>query len=125
MEKIKIGKKYLQYLKDGNFEKAVDLFCPNGIVESPIYGTKRANEFLLLLKNDTLLSDIELLGIFEQRNSTSLILYFSYGWTLKNKQRVSFDVVDIIEFDSKNRIIKLKIIYDTFITRKLIAQLNE
>ncbi|MEH6535887.1 MAG: nuclear transport factor 2 family protein, partial [Psychroserpens sp.] len=63
--------------------------------------------------------------IFEQDDSNDLALYFTYKWTLKNNQKVEFDVVDIIEFDSKNKIKKLKIIYDTVISRKLVDKLNE
>ena len=67
----------------------------------------------------------EVKGIFEQNESNDLALYFSYKWTLKNKQKVEFDVVDIIEFDAENKIKKLKIIYDTVLARKLVASLNE
>ncbi|WP_237270756.1 hypothetical protein [Tenacibaculum discolor] len=54
-----------------------------------------------------------------------MALYFTYKWTLKNNEKVEFDVVDIIELNSENKITKLKIIYDTVISRKLVNKLNK
>lgn len=125
MNKSEIAKKYLKYLENGNIEKVIDLFSSNGIVESPIYGIKKADEFYRELNNDTSNSELILKGIFEKNDSNNLALYFTYKWTLKNNEKVEFDVVDIIELDSENKITKLKIIYDTVISRKLVNDLNE
>jgi len=125
MNKSGIAKKYLEYLENGNIEKVIGLFSNNGIVESPIYGIKKADVFYRELNNDTSNSELILKGIFEQNESNNLALYFTYKWTLKNNEKVEFDVVDIIELDSENKITKLKIIYDTVISRKLVNDLNE
>ena len=68
---------------------------------------------------------MKLKGIFEEEDSDSIALYFNYKWTMKNNELVEFDVVDIIEFDESNQIIKLKIIYDTFKSRAMIKELKE
>jgi hypothetical protein len=125
MNKSQIAKKYLEHLEKGNIEKVINLFSNNGIVESPIYGIKKADEFYRELNNDTSNSELILKEIFEQNESNNLALYFTYKWTLKNNEKVEFDVVDIIELDSENKITKLKIIYDTVISRKLVNDLNE
>ena len=125
MNKNEIAKKYLEYLENGNIEKVIDLFSNKGIVESPIYGIKKADVFYRELNNDTSNSELLLKGIFEQNDSNNLALYFTYKWTLKNNEKVEFDVVDIIELDSENKITKLKIIYDTVISRRLVNELNE
>lgn len=75
------------------------------------------------MSNDTRNSQLHLLGIYEQNEANDIALYFTYQWTLKNNEEVKFDVVDIITFDSENKIIKLKIIYDTVVARKLVDQL--
>ena len=124
MNKTEIAKKYLKHLENGNIEKVIDLFNDSGIVESPIYGIKKAAEFYRELNNDTSNSEIYLKGIFEQNDSNDLALYFTYKWTLKSNQIVEFDVVDIIELDSENKIKKLKIIYDTVVSRELVNKLN-
>ncbi|WP_440122295.1 nuclear transport factor 2 family protein [Tenacibaculum sp. Ill] len=125
MNKSEIAKKYLEHLENGNIEKVINLFSNNGIVESPIYGIKKADQFYRELNNDTSNSELFLKGIFEQNDSNNLALYFTYKWTLKNNEKVEFDVVDIIELDYENKITKLKIIYDTVISRKLVNDLNE
>ncbi|SHI55666.1 nuclear transport factor 2 family protein [Algibacter luteus] len=123
MNKKEIAKDYITHLENGNIAQVIALFNQNGIVDSPLYGIKKADEFYLELNSDTSNSELSLLGVFEENNSNKLALYFTYKWTLKNNQRVEFDVVDIIEFDSQNKISKLKIIYDTVIARKFVEQL--
>ncbi|MCP4977219.1 MAG: nuclear transport factor 2 family protein [Maribacter sp.] len=125
MDKNKIANEYLRYLEKGDIEKVIELFDKNGIVESPIYGVKKADEFYHELNYDTTNSELYLKGIFEQNESNNLALYFTYIWTLKNNQKVEFDVVDIIEFNSKNKIKKLIIIYDTVLSRELVDKLNK
>ena len=125
MDKKEIANGYLKFLESGNIEQIIDLFNENGIVDSPIYGIKKADEFYRELNDDTSNSELQLKGIFEQSGSNDLALYFTYKWTLRNNQQVEFDVVDIIEFDSKNKIKKLKIIYDTVLARKLVDGLNK
>ena len=125
MDYSEIANSYLEYLEIGNIERVIDLFSENGIVESPIYGIKRADRFYRELMNDTSTSKLHLRGIFDQNNMNNFALYFTYEWTLKNNRKVEFDVVDIIELDSENKISKLKIIYDTFAARELLNELNE
>lgn len=125
MNKTAIANKYLKYLENGDIEKVIDLFNEKGIVESPIYGTKKASQFYRELNNDTSNSKLKLKGVFEQNESNNIALYFTYKWTLKNAKKIEFDVVDIIEFDSENKIIKLKIIYDTVVARRLVNELNK
>ena len=123
MSKKEIAKKYIELLEHGNIEGVIGLFNSHGMVDSPLYGIKKADEFYRELNNDTSNSELHLKGIFEEDESNNLALYFTYKWTLKNNQRVEFDVVDILEFDHQNKISKLKIIYDTIMARKLVAQL--
>ncbi|WP_299431079.1 nuclear transport factor 2 family protein [uncultured Maribacter sp.] len=110
MNKKEIAKQYITHLENGNIEKVVALFNENGMVDSPLYEIKKTDEFYRELNSDTLNSELHLKGIFEENDSNNLALYFTYKWTLKNNQRVEFDVVDIIEFDNQNKISKLKII---------------
>ncbi|WP_092851674.1 nuclear transport factor 2 family protein [Algibacter pectinivorans] len=123
MTKQDIAKQYIMHLENGNIEQVVALFNQNGMVDSPLYGIKKADEFYRELNSDTSNSELSLKGIFEENSSNNLALYFTYKWTLKNDKKVEFDVVDIIEFDNQNKINKLKIIYDTVIARKLVDQL--
>ena len=125
MNRREIAKSYLKHLENGHIEQIIDLFDANGIVESPIYGIKNAKAFYTELSNDTSASKLQLKGLFEDIDSNTIALYFTYTWTLKNNKNVTFDVVDIIAFNAKNKIISLKIIYDTMATRKLVDNLKE
>jgi hypothetical protein len=124
MSKREIAKKYIDYLEQGKTEYITELFSKSGKVTSPIYGTMIARDFYKELNNDTLNSKLELKGIFEEENSNTIALYFNYNWVLKNKKNVKFDVVDIVEFNSKNEIIHLHIIYDTVISRGLVNNIR-
>ncbi|SHJ98507.1 nuclear transport factor 2 family protein [Pseudozobellia thermophila] len=123
MDKREVAKAYITHLGNGNVEEVLALFNADGMVDSPLYGIKRADEFYLELNSDTANSELSLLGIFEEGDSEDIALYFRYKWTLKSNKIVEFDVVDIIGFDDQNKIAKLKIIYDTVVARKLVAEL--
>ncbi|MFV9550730.1 nuclear transport factor 2 family protein [Algibacter sp. PT7-4] len=120
MTKKEVAKKYIDYLENGAIDSIINLFNTNGMVYSPLYGTKKAKDFYYELSNDTTNSKLKLLGIFEDNDTNNIALYFTYKWTLKTNKKVAFDVVDIIEFDAHNKISKLKIIYDTVNARKLL-----
>lgn len=118
-----IAKAYLEYLETANTEAVISLFADDGIVESPLYGTQTASDFYKILSDDTANSSLTLQGIFNTEMSKTIALYFTYQWTLKSGKIVTFDVVDIIEFNDDLKIKSLKIIYDTVIARQLQAEL--
>ncbi|OJJ15719.1 hypothetical protein BKI52_37345 [marine bacterium AO1-C] len=124
MTKIEVAKKYIDYLAQGNMEEVIALFTNDGQVHSPIYGVKPASQFYTDLSNDTLSSKLTINGIFEESQANRLALYFTYQWTLKSGKIVEFEVVDIITFNETNQITTLKIIYDTYITRQLVGELE-
>jgi len=124
MGKREIAQQYIEFLSDGDITKVVNLFEENGIVNSPIYGRNKADKFYKILGEDTDNSELEIKGIFEDSETERLALYFRYKWTVKTGKIVEFDVVDIIEFDSQNKILELTIIYDTVISRKLIEEIK-
>ena len=122
LSKEEVGKQYFEHLKKGETDSILDLFHEEGMVQSPIYGTKSAKEFYQELAEDTSSSSLKLNTIFENTFSKQVALYFTYTWTLKNNNAVNFDVVDIMEFDDNNRITKLTIIYDAEIARKSVLR---
>lgn len=125
MTKKEIAKEYIDSLSKGDVEKIISLFTKNGKVYSPIYGEKSADGFYKSLNDDTINSELKLKGVFEDFETGKLALYFDYIWTVKSGKVVEFDVVDIIEFDSENKIIELRIIYDTVISRTLIDEIKK
>jgi len=119
-----IAKNYLKFLQNGDISQLLNLFSQDAIVDSPLYGIKKATDFYRGLQADTQSSELKLIGIFEEENRSDIALYFTYKWTLKTREIVSFDVVDVIEFNDSDKIKKLKIIYDTVLARTLVNQLK-
>ena len=124
MTKKEIAEQYIECLEKGEIEKIIKLFSKKGQVTSPIYGTILASDFYKELNEDTFSSKLKLKGIFEAEDSNQIAINFNYKWTLKNKSRVEFDAVDIIEFDKNNKIEHLQIIYDTVKSRVLVHGLK-
>ena len=124
MTKKEIAKRYIEFLENGEINQIIKLFSKNGQVTSPIYGTKLASDFYEKLNEDTLNSKLKFKGLFEEKDSQRIALYFKYNWTLKNNSYIEFEVVDIIEFDENNKIEHLKIIYDTVKSRMFVKDLK-
>jgi len=122
MTRKDIAKQYIAYLQDANTTKIIDLFSDKGIVDSPLYGLRKASDFYNVLANDTSNSELSIKGIFEDNDLHQIALYFTYTWTLKNNETVRFDVVDIIEFNTDDKISKLTIIYDTIVARLMLQK---
>ncbi|RZK11358.1 MAG: nuclear transport factor 2 family protein [Flavobacterium sp.] len=123
--KREIAEKYMALLSTGKVEEIISLFTFDAIVSSPIYGEKKASLFYKELIDDTTSSALKLKGIFEDRNLNSIALYFEYTWTLISGKIVVFDVVDVIVFDDEHKIVSLKIIYDTVVSRDLVNQIKK
>ena len=113
MTKKEVAKAYLEKLAAGDMDAVVELFSPDGVVQSPIYNRLPAADFYRELAADTRESRLELLGIFEAEADNRLALYFNYHWLMANGQEVHFEVVDILIFNDQNQIEELRIIYDT------------
>lgn len=114
---------YIDHLSNGDLTSLLGLFAEDASVVSPVYGTKHCKAFYTELFADTKESQLQVKGIFEDADTGHLALYFTYHWTLKNNSKVSFDVVDILEFDENDNIQKLIIIYDTVLSRRLVGEL--
>ena len=125
MARKEIAKSYLELLEISEIDRVIALFSTNAIVHSPIYGIKIASLFYKELASDTQNSKLDLKGIFEDSELNQLALYFNYQWTLKNGKKINFDVVDILVFDEHDKIIELRIIYDTVVSRDAIAELKQ
>ena len=124
MDKIAIAKSYIEHLSNGDLEQVLNLFAQNGMVNSPVYGTKHYKDFYTQLLADTNNSILSIKGIFEDNMTGNIALHFNYYWTLRNDSQVNFEVVDILEFDDDKKIKVLTIIYDTVQSRELVNQLR-
>lgn len=108
---------YLRHLEDGNYRALLELFSEKALVSSPLYGERLATDFYRALMEDTRASQLTLLAIFTNEEKGIAAANFIYKWTLAGGALVSFDCVDIFEFDERRKIKRLKIVYDTAATR--------
>ncbi|AXT59859.1 nuclear transport factor 2 family protein [Aquimarina sp. AD10] len=123
--KEQVAKKYLSFLEKGEIDRVVDLFTDDGLVISPLYGTRPAKDFYKALAADTTESILTFDGLFFEKQSNRISLLFDYDWKLKTGENVQFKVVDIIELNSENKIEKLTIIYDTVHSRDVLKELRK
>ena len=116
MDVDRLVHEYLASLEIGDAKRVIALFAPDGIVESPLYGTMPAAEFYPALFADTASSRLTLratmIGSTEVRTVVSF--WFDFDWTLSTGEPAPFTVVDVAELDEHGLIEGLHIVYDTF-----------
>lgn len=118
-EKIKA---YLRSLERGDYVQLSSLFAPGAVVHSPLYGRRPALEFYRELLADSANSRIQLLHIYHQAGGQRSAVHFTYEWTLASGSQVSFDCVDLFEWNVEQQITELRIIYDASQTRPALEQ---
>lgn len=107
-------KEYLHELEKSNVDGVVALFAPDARIYSPLLGWVNPRPFYTKLAEASGNSSITLLDIFQstQGNRTANA-FFRYDWVLRDGSKVSFDCVDVFDFNDEGLIEKLVIIYDT------------
>jgi hypothetical protein len=116
----KIAKTYLEALERGDLPTILDLFAPEGMVHSPLYGAAKAYDFYPALLKDTERTKIDLKGIAEGKKVDGqplVMLWFQLDWTLRSGKSAHFECADVIEINETNHITALRIIYDTATAR--------
>ncbi len=106
---------YLAALEASDVDAVTALFAPDGVVVSPLYGTKPAREFYEALFADSESSRLTLLGTTSGTSVAGaelLTIWFHFDWTLRDGTAAPFDVVDVLELRG-GLITTLHILYDT------------
>lgn len=138
-------KQYLKSLEIACYETIINLFSDGAMVKSPLYGSMPAAVFYKDLLNDTANSKITLKNIFLSKiDEHTAAAHFEYvwtlrddgaarrslpsrkarlngDWTLKDGKKVTFEVIDLFDFDPNNKIKQLTIIYDTYLIRPCVS----
>lgn len=106
---------YLDALNQGDLQAVQNMFAPDALVVSPLYGDCPAHSFYKELFADTSGSQTSLLNVFEPaEGQSSFALHFRYVWTLNSGKVVTFECVDVFELtEDRQKFAKLTIIYDT------------
>lgn len=122
-KRVQIIKNYLQALERGDYQDIIALFEQDGVVNSPLYGSRQASDFYEDLLRDTSTSEIVMLNTFVSTDDSSVgAVHFRYNWKLKSGLATSFECVDVFYFAATGKIKEMTIIYDTFPGRKDIKK---
>jgi len=118
MNKSDIIRAYFNGLEARSYEQVMSLFAQDAMVHSPLYGDVNAQQFYQELFAATESSVITLKNILvSTTNSHVAAAHFLYDWILKDGSPAPFECIDVFEFSDDNKIIDLKIIYDTYFIR--------
>jgi len=124
MTREAVAKAYLTALGNADYEGLMSLFTTDAMVVSPLYGEQSADVFYRNLLQDSQRSELTFLDVFTNTETNKASLHFRYCWTMTDGAVVTFDCVDLFEFDADHRIKRLIIIYDTAGTRPAFDQLQ-
>ena len=112
----KVIKEYLNALEKSDYRKILELFTEDGVVDSPLYGKKKAQDFYQILFETTSSSKIKIMDICFGKKY--VIAYFTYEWELEDGFKYEFECADVFQLEN-GKIAHLKIIYDTYPVRKI------
>jgi hypothetical protein len=107
---------YLRALSTADSGLAVSLFTDDGIVHSPLYGARPANEFYPALFADTSQADLTVKSVMrgeDQTGQMTVSFWFHFDWRLPSGAAAPFDVVDVATLAPDGRVKELHIVYDT------------
>jgi hypothetical protein len=107
---------YLRALDTADAGLAVSLFTDDGIVHSPLYGSRHAGDFYPALFADTSQANLTLKSVMsghDQTGRTTVSFWFHFDWRLPSGAAAPFDCVDVATLAPDGRIKDLHIIYDT------------
>jgi hypothetical protein len=107
---------YLRALTTADAALVVSLFADEGVVHSPLYGSRPAREFYPALFADTSQANLTLRSVMsgiDRGGQTSVSFWFHFDWRLPSGAAAPFDVVDVATLGPDGKISELHIIYDT------------
>ena len=116
-------REYFAALEEGDVERIVTLFEPNGWVLSPLLGQMTASEFfpkVVEASSGTKLTVHDILTSAE--GQPRAVGYFLYDWWLKDGSKVSFQCADVFTFNpDSGKILSMVILYDTYPMRETVG----
>ena len=120
-----IVESYFGFLTASDIPAIVDLFAVDGFVVSPVLGTVPAGEFFETLNDASEQNVLTVHQIMSSADDRFHSAYFTYEWTLRAGGHVSFDGVDMFEFNDDDKVASMKIFYDTHPTRETVGNKYE
>ena len=123
--RVEIVNAYFEYLTASNIDAIVGLFADDGTVESPVLGTMPAGAFFDTLDDASEQNVLTVHRVMASADDQFFAAHFTYDWTLRAGGQVTFDGVDLFEFNAEGQLVSLKIFYDTHPTREEVGNKYE
>jgi hypothetical protein len=112
--------RYLMALEGRNIDRVIELFTPDAIIHSPMYGKVPVRDFYTEFFKDSSKAEVTLLGLLGRGENTSGGATTGYWARFSNLlatgARHEFDVVAVMELKG-DKISALHIVMDTFFIR--------
>lgn len=119
--RVEIVRSYFEHLTASDTEAIVGLFADDGFVVSPVLGTMAAADFYRTLDDASSCNVLTVHGVMSSDDDRFHAAHFTYDWTLAAGDEIRFEGVDMFEFDDADRIVSMKIFYDTHPTRSEVG----
>lgn len=84
-----------------------------------------AGDFYRTLDEASARNALTVHGVMSSDDEQFHAAHFTYDWTLDAGDRIRFEGVDMFEFDDADRIVSMKIFYDTHPTREQVGNKHE
>ena len=112
---VAVMDRYMKALHAADYAAIVALFAPGGRVVSPFLGEMEAGPFFERLGGASAKNVITPIDTFVSAGDTPrATAFFRYDWTVNDGTLISFEVMDLFEFEpGSDKIRRLSLIYDT------------
>jgi hypothetical protein len=112
---VEVMERYMKALHAADYPAIVALFAPGGRVVSPFLGDMEAGAFFERLGGASSKNVITPIDLFVSAGDTPrATAFFRYDWTVNDGTLISFEVMDLFEFEpGSDKIRRLSLIYDT------------
>jgi len=120
-----IVRSYFEFLTASDVSSIVALFADDGFVVSPVLGKVPAGEFFATLNDASAQNILTVHRVMSSDDNRFHAAHFTYDWTLSAGGQVTFDGVDMFEFNDNDKVVSMKIFYDTHPTREEVGNKYE
>ncbi len=120
-----IVRSYFALLTASDVVSIVALFAEDGFVESPVLGRMPAGDFYRTLDDASTQKVLTVHRVLSSDDNRVHAAHFTYDWTLAKGGQIEFDGVDLFEFNDDDKIVSMKIFYDTHPTREVVGNKYE
>lgn len=116
---------YFERLTASDYAGIINMFEPEGEIDSPYLGKMRASDFFSKLGKASQQNKLTVFDVLLGENGDSAAAHFEYDWTLGNGDKIVFQGVDYFRFARSGKFASMSIFYDTHPTRQDVGDKYE